>query len=105
MQTGDAKEMVASTKVVSGSKVETSGRTLVGMVERLELQVGRVVDLTDRLLEILGIPNVTPESVMAAMEPTVTTLDNRAYRVEEVTNHLSRAQERLEWALTEASKI
>ena len=104
MQAGDAKEMVASTKVVSGSKVETSGRTLGGMVERLELQVGKVVELTDRLLEVLGIPNVTPESPVP-MEPTVTALDNRAYRVEEVTNKLSRAQERLEWALTEADKV
>ena len=39
------------------------------------------------------------------MEPTVTTLDNRAYRVEEATNNLSRVQERLEWALTEADKV
>ena len=77
---------------------------MVGVVERLEVQAGRIVELTDELLTVLGVPNEMSGDAVP-MEPTVTTLDNRAYRVEEVTNKLSRAQERLEWALTESGKI
>ena len=77
---------------------------MVGVVERLEVQAGRIVELTDELLTVLGVPNEKHGDAVP-MEPTVTTLDNRAYRVEEATNNLSRVQERLEWALTEADKV
>ena len=95
---------MASTGNDSGQGSAVAQRTIVGSVERLEEQAAKVVEQTGVLLSILGIPNEQPDGSVQA-QPTITALDNRAQRIEEVSEQLNSVQERLEWATTEVGKV
>ncbi len=79
-------------------------RTLVNVVERLEDQASTVQGQANELLTILGVPNEGADSAVPA-EPTVTSLDNRASRIEDVILRLNYVQERLGWAIEEVGKV